>query len=208
MTSTRTERHQGGLGPETELGQQIATGTAVATPDPSSRGGRTTHLRVKGLNVHYGDFHAVADINMDIAPNAVTALIGSSGCGKSTFLRSLNRMHELIPGARTEGLVELDGQDIYAPDVDPVLVRRKIGMVFQSPNPFPTMSIYDNVAAGIKLNGSRVSRSELDGVVVGVHHERVAPVVDAVLDVLASLDDHDGIIGRSVGFSDFQAFGG
>ena len=151
--------------PETELGQQIATGTAVATPDPSSRGGRTTHLRVKGLNVHYGDFHAVADINMDIAPNAVTALIGSSGCGKSTFLRSLNRMHELIPGARTEGLVELDGQDIYAPDVDPVLVRRKIGMVFQSPNPFPTMSIYDNVAAGIKLNGSRVSRSELDGVV-------------------------------------------
>ena len=92
---------------------------------------------------------------MTIEPNKVTALIGSSGCGKSTFLRSLNRMHELIPGARVEGEVLLDGEDIYAPGVDPVAVRRQVGMVFQAPNPFPTMSIYDNVAAGLKLNSTQ-----------------------------------------------------
>ena len=89
---------------------------------------------------------------MTIEPNQVTALIGSSGCGKTTFLRSLNRMHELTPGARVEGEVTLDGQDIYAPEVDPVEVRRLVGMVFQAPNPFPTMSIYENVAAGLNLN--------------------------------------------------------
>ena len=102
---------------------------------------------------------------MTIKANAATALIGSSGCGKSTFLRSLNRMHEVIYGARAEGTVMIDGQDIYAPNVDPVLVRRKVGMVFQSPNPFPTMTIYDNVAAGIKLNGGRVKKADLDVIV-------------------------------------------
>jgi phosphate transport system ATP-binding protein len=122
-------------------------------------------IQVTSLNLYYGSFHAVEDVNMTIRRNKVTALIGSSGCGKSTFLRSLNRMHEVIPGARAEGSVVLEGQDIYAPDVDPVLVRRRVGMVFQAPNPFPTMSIYENVAAGLKLNKARISKADLDVIV-------------------------------------------
>lgn len=122
-------------------------------------------IEVSGLNLYYGAFHAVQDVTMSIQPNAVTAFIGSSGCGKSTVLRSLNRMHEIIPGARAEGTVLIDGQDIYAPNVDPVLVRRKVGMVFQAPNPFPTMSIYDNVAAGLRLNKARMGRGEMDEIV-------------------------------------------
>lgn len=122
-------------------------------------------LDVRALDVYYGAFHAVQDVTMTIHPNKVTALIGSSGCGKSTFLRALNRMHELVPGARVEGSVELDGHDIYAPTVDPVAVRRQIGMVFQQPNPFPTMSIYDNVAAGLRLNRRRIARADLDAIV-------------------------------------------
>jgi phosphate transport system ATP-binding protein len=122
-------------------------------------------VEVSSLNLYYGPFLAVADVNMKIEPNKVTALIGSSGSGKSTFLRSLNRMHELVAGARVEGEVSLEGQDIYADDVDPVAVRRQIGMVFQSPNPFPTMSIYDNVAAGLKLNSRRMKKPDMDGIV-------------------------------------------
>jgi phosphate transport system ATP-binding protein len=122
-------------------------------------------ISVTSLNLYYDSFLAVEDVNVTLEPNKVTALIGSSGCGKSTFLRSLNRMHELIPGARVEGEVMLDDQDIYAPGVDPVLVRRQIGMVFQAPNPFPTMSIYDNVAAGLKLNRRRMKKDELDEIV-------------------------------------------
>ncbi len=95
----------------------------------------------------------------------MTALIGSSGCGKTTFLRSINRMHELTPGARAQGKITLDGADIYGPGVDPVEVRRQVGMVFQQPNPFPTMSIYENVAAGLKLNAKRVKKAELDEIV-------------------------------------------
>ncbi len=121
-------------------------------------------IDVSGLNVHYGKFLAVQDVSMAIEPRHVTALIGPSGCGKSTFLRTLNRLHEVVPGARVEGKVLLDDEDIYGADVDPVNVRRTIGMVFQRPNPFPTMSIYDNVAAGIKLRGHH-SRSETDGIV-------------------------------------------
>ena len=121
-------------------------------------------IDVSGLNVFYGKFLAVEDVSMSIEPRTVTALIGPSGCGKSTFLRTLNRMHEVIPGARVSGKVLLDGEDIYDSDVDPVNVRATIGMVFQRPNPFPTMSIYDNVVAGLKLRG-RARRSELDGVV-------------------------------------------
>ncbi|MCB0829427.1 MAG: ATP-binding cassette domain-containing protein, partial [Solirubrobacterales bacterium] len=98
-------------------------------------------IDAENLNIYYGDFLAVKDVNVSIHPNKVTALIGSSGCGKSTFLRSLNRMHELIDGARVEGSVLLDGMDIYGPSVDPVVVRQQVGMVFQQPNPFPTMSI-------------------------------------------------------------------
>src|SRR4051812_26928871 len=121
-------------------------------------------IDVEGLNAWYGSTHALADVSMTIEPKQVTAMIGPSGCGKSTFLRSLNRMHEVIPGARVTGTVTLDDQDIYGENVDPVAVRRSIGMVFQRPNPFPTMSIYDNVAAGLKLNGVR-KKGDLDGVV-------------------------------------------
>jgi phosphate transport system ATP-binding protein len=122
-------------------------------------------ISVTGLNLYYGKFLAVRDVNVTLEPNKVTALIGSSGCGKSTFLRSLNRMHELIPGAYAEGEVLLDDVDIYAPGADPVAVRRQIGMVFQAPNPFPTMSIYDNVAAGLKLNNRRIKKDDLDAIV-------------------------------------------
>src|SRR3954454_2213749 len=120
---------------------------------------------VRNVNLYYGDFHAVEDVSMTIEPNQVTALIGSSGCGKTTMLRSLNRMHELTPGARVEGEVELDGHDIYASNVDPVEVRRLVGMVFQAPNPFPTMSVYENVAAGLALNRRGISKAETDRIV-------------------------------------------
>jgi phosphate transport system ATP-binding protein len=122
-------------------------------------------IDVTDLNIYYGDFLAVEGVSMTIEPKAVTALIGPSGCGKSTFLRTLNRMHEVIPGAYAKGNVEIDGINIYGEGVDPVGVRRNVGMVFQRPNPFPTMSIYDNVIAGQKLNGQRTSKSELDDVV-------------------------------------------
>jgi len=110
-------------------------------------------IDVKDLNAFYGTFKAVADVSMTVEPRSVTAFIGPSGCGKSTLLRTLNRMHEVIPGGRVEGSIRLDDVDLYAQSVDPVAVRRTIGMVFQRPNPFPTMSIADNVAAGLRLNG-------------------------------------------------------
>ncbi|PRY00789.1 phosphate ABC transporter ATP-binding protein PstB [Allonocardiopsis opalescens] len=122
-------------------------------------------IDVSGLNVYYGAFRAVEDVSMTIEPRSVTAFIGPSGCGKSTYLRALNRMHEVIPGTRVEGKVLLDDQDIYAANVDPVAVRGQIGMVFQRPNPFPTMSIYDNVIAGVRLNGRRMPKAELDALV-------------------------------------------
>ncbi|MFI5267927.1 MAG: phosphate ABC transporter ATP-binding protein, partial [Chloroflexota bacterium] len=112
-------------------------------------------LKVEQLGAYYGNFKAVSDISLDIAANKVTALIGPSGCGKSTFIRCLNRLHEVIRDARVQGRVLLEGQDLYDPRMDPVVVRRYIGMVFQRPNPFPTMSIFDNVAAGLRLNGVR-----------------------------------------------------
>ena len=122
-------------------------------------------IDVSDLNIYYGDFLAVEKVSMTIPAKSVTALIGPSGCGKSTFIRSLNRMHEVIPGARVEGKVVIDGQDLYAPEVDPVQVRRQIGMVFQRPNPFPTMSIYENVLAGSRLNSKKMKKSEADDVV-------------------------------------------
>lgn len=121
-------------------------------------------IDVSDLNVYYGDFKAVEGVSMTVEPRSVTAFIGPSGCGKSTFLRTLNRMHEVTPGGRVEGKVMLDDQDLYAPSMDPVHVRRTVGMVFQRPNPFPTMSIFDNVAAGLRLNGVK-SRSTLEGIV-------------------------------------------
>ncbi len=122
-------------------------------------------IEVNDLNVYYGKFKAVEDVTLTIEPRTVTAFIGPSGCGKSTFLRTLNRMHEVIPGARVEGEVLVDGNNLYGPGVDPVLVRRQVGMVFQRPNPFPTMSIRDNVLAGVKLNNRRISKSEGDELV-------------------------------------------
>ncbi|MCW2577630.1 MAG: pstB [Modestobacter sp.] len=122
-------------------------------------------IDVSDLDIYYSNFLAVQGVNISIEPRSITALIGPSGCGKSSFLRSLNRMHEVIPGARVEGKVVIDGQDLYGPDVDPVDVRRQIGMVFQRPNPFPTMSIYDNVVAGVRLNGGRLKKAQLDELV-------------------------------------------
>ena len=122
-------------------------------------------IEVNDLNVYYGKFKAVEDVTLTIEPRTVTAFIGPSGCGKSTFLRTLNRMHEVIPGARVEGEVLIDGNDLYGPGVDPVLVRRQVGMVFQRPNPFPTMSIRDNVLAGVKLNNRKISKNDSDSLV-------------------------------------------
>ena len=112
-----------------------------------------TRIDVEDLDVFYGSFKAVEAVTMTVEPRSVTAFIGPSGCGKSTVLRTLNRMHELVAGGRIEGRVRLDDQDLYAADVDPVAVRRTVGMVFQRPNPFPTMTIFDNVVAGLRLNG-------------------------------------------------------
>jgi phosphate transport system ATP-binding protein len=122
-------------------------------------------IEVNDLNVYYGKFKAVEDVSLTIEPRTVTAFIGPSGCGKSTFLRTLNRMHEVIPGAYVEGEVLIDGNNLYGPGVDPVLVRRQVGMVFQRPNPFPTMSIRDNVLAGVKLNNTRMTKAEGDELV-------------------------------------------
>ncbi|MBO1902262.1 phosphate ABC transporter ATP-binding protein [Leucobacter weissii] len=122
-------------------------------------------IEVNDLNVYYGDFLAVEGVSMNIEPRSVTAFIGPSGCGKSTFLRTLNRMHEVIPKAYVTGEVLLDGDNLYGPGVDPVLVRRQVGMVFQRPNPFPTMSIRENVLAGVSLNNRRLSKSDADDLV-------------------------------------------
>jgi phosphate transport system ATP-binding protein len=122
-------------------------------------------ILVHHLTAWFGAVRAVHDISMNIPQSNITAIIGPSGCGKSTFVRCLNRMHEVVVGARAEGEVILDHENIYAPDVDPVQVRRRIGMVFQKPTPFPTMSVEDNVAAGLKLNGVNFSRAEKDRVV-------------------------------------------
>ena len=122
-------------------------------------------IDVKDLNIFYGKFRAVEGVNLHIGAKSVTAFIGPSGCGKSTVLRTLNRMHEVIPGATVEGEVLLDGENIYGGNVDPVNVRRTIGMVFQRPNPFPTMSIGDNVVAGLKLEGKSRSKAEMDEVI-------------------------------------------
>ena len=121
-------------------------------------------IDVKDLDIYYGDFKAVEGVSMTVEPRSVTAFIGPSGCGKSTVLRTLNRMHEVIPGGHVDGKVLLDDQDLYAKNMDPVAVRRTVGMVFQRPNPFPTMSIKDNVAAGLKLNGVK-NKKRLDEVV-------------------------------------------
>jgi phosphate transport system ATP-binding protein len=112
-------------------------------------------ITVSALNAWFGENHVLRNISLRVPANGVTAVIGPSGCGKSTFIRCINRMHEVVPGARAEGQILLDGEDLYGPGMDPVLIRRRIGMVFQKPNPFPTMSVWDNVGAGLRLGGVR-----------------------------------------------------
>jgi len=157
----------------------VRASVAPATGDESMSG----RIETSGLDVYYGTFRAIHDITLTVEPHSITAIIGPSGCGKSTFLRTLNRMHELTQGTRVEGSVTLDGEDIYAPSVDPVALRRVVGMVFQRPNPFPTMSIYDNVVAGLRLTGRRKS-AELDEIVE--RSLRRAALWDEVKDKLKS----------------------
>ncbi len=121
-------------------------------------------IDVTNVDIYYGAFHAVQDVSMTVQPRTVTAFIGPSGCGKSTLLRTLNRMHEVIPGAHVKGSIALDGTELYGSGVDPVAVRRVVGMVFQQPNPFPSMSIFDNVAAGLRLNGVKNKKVLEEGV--------------------------------------------
>jgi phosphate transport system ATP-binding protein len=162
--------------PEAEVERPVARGGAspspvlptrpsVAPPRPgtpsSTVAGEQPKLTVEHLNAWYRSNHALHDVSLVVPPRSVTAAIGPSGCGKSTFLRCLNRMHELVPGARAEGRLLLDGQDLLGREVDPVVLRRRVGMVFQRPNPFPTMSVRDNVAAGLKLNGAKGSHDEI-----------------------------------------------
>ena len=141
----------------------------------------TPAVELRNLNVYYGSFHAVRDVTLAFPRNKVTAIIGPSGCGKSTVLRSINRMNDLIPNVRIEGQVIFEGKNIYDPDVDPVEVRRRIGMVFQKPNPFPK-SIYENVAWGVRINGFRGPKSRLDDIVEEAL--RAAALWDEVKDKL------------------------
>jgi phosphate transport system ATP-binding protein len=147
---------------------------------PIDKAKTTTKMNAEELRAYYGASEALHGVSLTVAENHVTALIGPSGCGKSTFIRCLNRMHEVVPGARVTGKVKLDGDDIYAAGVDPVLVRRRVGMVFQKPNPFPTMSIKDNVLAGLKLNGLKAN----DPPVLVEKALRQAALWDEVKDIL------------------------
>ena len=149
-------------------------------PEGDSPSGAGPRVDVLGLSAWYGTRQAVEDVTLAVEPRRITAIIGPSGCGKSTVIRCLNRMHEVIPGAHAAGSVKLDGQDIYDPGVDPVHVRRVIGMVFQKPNPFPMMSIFDNVVAGLKLQGG-TSGASLDA--IAEQSLRSAALFDEVKDV-------------------------
>ena len=150
LTAAPTEpREMTEAGPTTHAG---ASSPAAHEPSPRAQGHAIT---LRKLSAFYGETHAVKEVDLDYAANRVTAMIGPSGCGKSTLVRCINRMHEEIPGARATGEVRLDDLDLYDDGVDVVSVRRAVGMVFQKPNPFPTMSIYDNVAAGLRLSGTR-----------------------------------------------------
>jgi phosphate transport system ATP-binding protein len=143
---------------ETTRAQAAAPMVRKPATEPAPAPSTSRRVSIRGLNAHYGGQHAVRGLDLEFAPNEVTAIIGPSGCGKSTMVRCINRMHEEVPGARASGSVTLDDVDIYGADVDVVSVRRTVGMVFQKPNPFPTMSVFDNVAAGIRLSGGSGSR--------------------------------------------------
>jgi phosphate transport system ATP-binding protein len=153
-----------------------------ATAEDSASVATETKINVENLDVYYGAFHAIRNASLRVPANCVMALIGPSGCGKSTFIRALNRMHDLTPGARVEGQVQLDNQNIYAPDIDPVTIRYRIGMVFQRPNPFPK-SIYDNVTYGPRVHGERSKSALMD---ICEHSLQRAALWDEVKDRLQS----------------------
>ena len=164
-----------------------------------------TKISVKDLHLYYGENHALKGVNMEIRPNAVTAFIGPSGCGKSTFLKTLNRMNDLVDNVRIEGTVLLDGENIYGPGVDTTILRKKIGMVFQQPNPFP-MSIYDNVAYGPRVHGIRDKR-KLDQIVE--ESLRGAAIFDEVKDRLKkSALGLSGGTGSNLNIQDRGSYGG
>ena len=170
-TSTSTAPSTAQSGADTTMTNSISDlASEHASPipdgvDPNTPVDKPNRIDVKDLDIYYGDFKAVEGVTMTINPQSITALIGPSGCGKSTFLRSINRMHEVISGAHVDGEIVINGRNLYGPGVDPVAVRRKIGMVFQRPNPFPTMSIADNVLAGKRLNSKRIKGSDADELV-------------------------------------------
>src|SRR5262245_5439906 len=148
------------MNPSTTFNPPTDPATSALEPresvaDSSEAGNSTPAFQSRNLSIFYGDKPAIKDVTLDVPSRKVTAIIGPSGCGKSTFLRALNRIHELVPHTRVEGEVIFEGQNLYAPTLDPTLVRRRIGMVFQKSNPFPTMSIADNVLVGLRLNGVR-----------------------------------------------------
>jgi phosphate transport system ATP-binding protein len=153
-TTDPTER-QAEAAPSGRRRAAPTAGAMARRPRSRARDATAKRVTVEGLNAYYGSNHAVKDLNLAFQPNEVTAIIGPSGCGKSTMVRCINRMHEEVPNARTSGSVRLDEIDVYGPSIDVVSVRRTIGMVFQKPNPFPTMSVFDNVAAGLRLTGVR-----------------------------------------------------
>jgi phosphate transport system ATP-binding protein len=147
--------------PQTAAGDAPGISISAQTTGAAAKSGRDVGaVELQGLGAYYGSTHAVRDVSLEFAADKVTAIIGPSGCGKSTMVRCINRMHEEIPGARAEGQVLLDGLDLYDSRIDIVAVRRAVGMVFQKPNPFPTMSVFDNVVSGLRLTGA--SRSEMD----------------------------------------------
>lgn len=135
--------------------EAVPEGNSETRKKTIEEGAEKFKVKIENVNGWYGSKRAIKDVNLDVKEKSVTAFIGPSGCGKTTLLRCLNRMHEMTPGAHADGRVVLDGIDIYDKSIDPVVIRRRIGMVFQKPNPFPTMSIFDNVAAGLRLNGMR-----------------------------------------------------
>jgi phosphate transport system ATP-binding protein len=152
------------VGAKNELAQAASRPAAYAASRSAASEGDGGRLTLDNVSARYGAFRAVKDVTLAVRPKSVTALIGPSGCGKSTLIRTINRMHETLPGATVSGSISLDGVDLYSSDVDPVRARRVVGMVFQKPNPFPTMSISENVSSGLRLTGG-TSKSEIAGIV-------------------------------------------
>ena len=164
MATEKRDTENATTGAKDELAQAAARPAAQAAQRASASEGDSGRLILDNFSARYGAFRAVKDVTLAVRPKSVTALIGPSGCGKSTLIRTINRMHETLPGATVSGSISLDGVDLYSSDVDPVRARRVVGMVFQKPNPFPTMSISENVSSGLRLTGG-TSKSEIAGIV-------------------------------------------